>query len=318
MPDLGEDENREPDRVGPKIVTGLAVAGVGIRLGPEAALALGAASPLFESLAERAWEELRPDARQRAARVLSTAAEEVGYDDEQFGELIGSSETSRLQTGLAMDAAQRTTWPPKVYALGRVLAAGLIATDEAEVDIRQQALVAMADLERLHVILLELLVKYEPDWMHDRTVATPHRMPSYVNAFLGSERPDNPKVWSIGRRKWTARQIVAARPQLRPVLTTLLGTLQRHGLATENDSAPEVFEQLGKDLVKQVNRQTRQMQRGEQPRPVTLPETTVQRAGPSWSPTELGETILDYYRLAGEEITDALGPGQPEGSGLPT
>jgi len=150
---------------------------------------------------------------------------EVGYDGEQFGELIGSSETSRLQTGLAMDAAQRTTWPPKVYALGRVLAAGLIATDEAEVDIRQQALVATADLERLHVILLELLVKYEPDWMHDRTVATPHRMPSYVDAFLGSERPDNPKVWSIGRRKWTARQIVAARPQLRPVLTTLLGTL---------------------------------------------------------------------------------------------
>jgi hypothetical protein len=288
--DPGEDEGREPDRVGPKIVAGLAVAAAGIGLGPEAALALGAASPLFESLAERAWEELRPDARQRAARILSTAAEEAGCDDEQFGELIGASETSRLQTGLAMDAAQRTAWPPKVRALGRVLAAGLIASDEAEVDIQQQALVAMADLERLHVILLELLVKYEPDWTHEGIAATLHRVPSYQNLYLGGDRPDNPKMWSIGGRKWTARQICAARPQLRPVLTTLLGTLQRHGLAAENDSAPGVLKQL-----------------------ITLQETTVRNVEPSWSPTELGEKILDYYRLAGEEeITNAPGPWQPE------
>ena len=290
------------------------MAGASIRLGPGAALALGAASPLFESLAERAWEELRPDARQRAVRVLSTAAEEIGCDDEQLGELIGSSEASRLQTGLAMDAAQRTAWPPKVYALGRVLAAGLIATDETEVNVQDQALAAMADLERLHVILLELLVKYEPDWTNDGIVATPHRVPSYQDLFLGGGSPDNPKVWSIGRRKWPDRRIVAVRPQLRPVLTSLLGTLQRHGLAAENDSAPEGLEQLSKDLVQQVNRQAGQMQRGQQARPVTLREPTVRSVGPSWSPTELGETILDYYRLAGEEeITDALGPRQPEG-----
>lgn len=314
MPDLGEDEDREPDLVGPKIVAGLAVAGAGIRLGPEAALALGAVGHLFESLAERAWEELRPDARQRAARVLSTAAEEIGCDDEQFGELMGSSETSRLQTGLAMDAAQRTAWPPKVGALGRVLAAGLIATDEAEVNVQDQALAAMADLERLHVILLELLVKYEPDWMPDRIMATPHRVPSYQHLFFGGDGPDNPKEWSIGRRKWTAHQIVTVRPQLRPVLTTLLGTLQRHGLAAENDSAPKALEQLDKGLVQQVNRQAGQMQRGRQTRPITLRETMVRNVEPSWSPTELGEKVLEYYRLAGEEeITNALGPEEPGG-----
>jgi hypothetical protein len=314
VPDPDEDEDLEPDHVGPKIVAGLAIASAGIRLGPEAALALGAASPLFESLAERTWEELRPDARKRAARVLSTAAEEVGCDDKQLGELIRSSETSKLQTGLAMDAAQRTAWPPKVYALGRVLAAGLIATDEAEVEIQDQALAAMADLERLHLILLELLVKYEPEWRHDHIVARSHLVPSYQNVFLNGDRPDNPKVWSIGRRKWMARQIVAVRPQLRPVLTSLLGTLQRHGLAAENDNAPEGLEQLNKNLVQQVNRQAGQMQRGRQARPVTLREATVRVSGPSWSPTELGETILDYYRLAGEEETaDALDPAQPKG-----
>jgi hypothetical protein len=92
----------------PKIATGLALAAAGIRLGPEAALALGGASPAFESLAQRAWEELRPDARQPAARMVSIAAEEAGCDDEQLGELIDASETSSLQTGLAMEAAQRT------------------------------------------------------------------------------------------------------------------------------------------------------------------------------------------------------------------
>jgi hypothetical protein len=315
VPDPGEDENREPDSVGPKIVAGLAVAGASIRLGPEVALALGAAGPLFESLAERAWGEFRPDARRRAARVLSTAAEEIGCDDEQLGELIGSTETSRLQTGLAMDAAQRTAWPPKVYALGRVLAAGLIASDEDEVNVQDQALAAMADLERLHLILLELLVKYEPDRLEEATgAATPHRLPSYQPLFLGGDRPDNPKLWSAGRRQWADHQIVAARPQLRPVLTSLLGTLQRHGLAAENDSAPEALGQLSSNLVQQVNQQAGQIQRGRQARPVTLREPAVRSVGPSWSPTELGETILGYYRLAGEEgITDAPGLGQPEG-----
>lgn len=260
------------------------------------------------------WGELRSDARQRAARVLSTAAEEIGCDDEQLDKLISSSEASRLQAGLAMDAAQRTAWPPKVYALGKALAAGLIATDMDEVNVQDQALAAMADLERLHVILLELLVKYEPEWTKDGIVAAPHRVPSYQDASLRGGGPDDPKTWSIGRRKWPDFRIAQVRPQLRPVLTSLLGTLQRHGLAAENDSTPDGLGQLGKDFVQQVNRQAAQAQRSRQPRPVTLREPAIRTAGPSWSPTELGETILDYYRLAGEEeITDAPGPGQPEG-----
>jgi hypothetical protein len=196
-----------------------------------------------------------------------------------------------------------------------VLAAGLIAADEDKVNVQDQALAAMADLERLHVILLELLVKYEPDLRTDGVVATPHRVPSYQDVFLGGSRPDNPKVWSIGRRKWPDHRIVAVRPQLHPVLTSLLGTLQRHGLAAENDSsAYEGIAQLSKNLVTQVNQQTGRMQRNRQAKPAILREPTIRVAGPTWSPTELGETILDYYRLAGEEGTTAtLDPGRQEG-----
>jgi hypothetical protein len=196
---------------------------------------------LFESLAERSWGELRPDARRRTAQVLSAAAETAGCDAEELDKLI------------AMAAAERTAWPPKVRALGRALAAGLIASDEAEVDAQQQALVAMADLERLHIVLLELLVRYEADWTYEGIRAVPHRVPSYHPRYLGPEGLDNPPFWTIGRRKWTASAICAARAQLRPVLTTLFGTLERHGLAAQNDTAPEVLKQLSEDLMQQVN-----------------------------------------------------------------
>ena len=316
MPDRGEGEDREPDSVGPKIAASVAVAGAGIRLGPEAALALAAAGPLFESLAERAWQELRPDARQRAAQVLNTAAAEAGCDTEQLGKLIGASEASRLQTGLAMDAAQRTAWPPKVYALGRALAAGLLAADEAEVSVQDQALSAMADLERLHLVLLELLVKYQPRWLEEGAAAEPHVVPSYQDSYLRGPGPGDTnviQVWSVGRRKWTAGQIVEARPQLRPVLATLLGTLQRHGLAVENDNSPKTFNELSKEIVKQVNHQANQARRGAQVTPIKLDTTIGRSARPNWSPTELGEKILEYYRLAGEEETAGeVGPGQPE------
>ncbi len=187
-------------------------------------------------------------------------------------------------------------------------------------DIQQQALAAMTDMERLHVVLLELLVRYEPDRHYDPDakqqylVARPHLVPSYQGTFFG-DGPNNPKVWAIGRRRWTASQIAVVRTQLRPVLTSLLGTLQRHGLAVENDTAPEELKELSKSLVQQVNRQAGQMQRSRTSKPITLREPQVHALESSWSPTELGETILDYYHLAGEErmITDTPGPGQPEG-----
>jgi hypothetical protein len=46
-----------------------------------------------------------------------------------------------------------------VRALGRVLADGLIA-DDKKIDMVQLALTAMADLERPHVMVLDLLTNY--------------------------------------------------------------------------------------------------------------------------------------------------------------
>jgi hypothetical protein len=211
------DQEREPDRVGPKIAAGFAVAGAGVLLGPGPAVLLGAASPLFESLAERAWQELRPDAQRRAAQVLSTAAEAAGCDADELGDLIGSSEQTRLQAGLAMHAAERTAWPPQVRALGRVLAAGLIADGDA-VDVPQFALNAMVDLDRLHVSLLDLLVQYQP------ARAEPGEF-----EYIAVPNPAGPN-------HWTAVEIVGIRPELSPVFNSLMATLVRHAMAWEHGS----------------------------------------------------------------------------------
>jgi hypothetical protein len=259
------------------------VAAAGVRLGPEAAIALGAAGRLFESLAERAWEELRPDARQRAAQMLSAAAEAARCDDKQLGKLIGASETTRLQTALAMSAAERTAWPPKVRALGKVLAAGLIAANDA-VDLPMYALDAMVELDRLHVSLLDLLVRYEPEWASGVGYrAQPHR-----------DLPDHHE-WVVGQRIWTAPVIAAIRPQLQPVLTSVTGSLVRHGLAEQTDRTREALEQLEHDLKEQVNQQAAGASRGPRITPPRLVGPVIRKVERSWSPTELGEQVLGFY-----------------------
>lgn len=118
----------------------------------------------------------------------------------------------RLLTGLAMSAAERTAWPPKVVALGRMLAAGLIAEDAAAVDVQQLAMTAMADVKRPHVVLLDLLVRYEPDAeMGVGWKGVPRRVPSYQSRYVGG---DGQLFWTQGRRVWTAHQICDVRHQL--------------------------------------------------------------------------------------------------------
>ena len=71
----------------------------------------------------------------------------IGGDPAEPERLILASDQSRLQAGIALSAATRTAWPPKVIALGRALAAGLVAADEARILTEPFIMAALADVE---------------------------------------------------------------------------------------------------------------------------------------------------------------------------
>jgi hypothetical protein len=281
-PDESSGDRAEPALA--KAAAGIVGAAAGIRLGPGMALVFGAAGPLFEGLAVKSWQEFWTGAQRRAGEMLETAADEAGLDAEELADRIAGSDQAQLQTAIAMAAAERTTWPPQVKALGKVLAEGLIAEGDA-VDLPQFALEAMADLGRLHVSLLDLLVRYEPGVASDGTSPRPYQP-------TGGD-------WMAGRRSWAERWILEYRPHLQPVLTSVVGSLVRHGLAHQTDRTPEAMEQLGKDFQGQINRQASLAKRTNKPKPPTLRPPVIRRIERSWSPTELGERVLGYYIEAG-------------------
>jgi len=301
--DPDDDEEPEKSRDLPAIVSGAGAALVGWRLGPEAGMLAGAFAYRFEPMVDKALAELRPDTRRRASQMLEAAAEAAGCDADQLDKMIGESDHTRLMTGLAIVAAERAFWPPQVLALGRVLASGLIADGDA-VDVAQYALDAMSEMGRLHVSLLDLLVRCEPDRDAQGYRAVPHRVPSYHPRSI-APAPGAETYWSVGRRTWKSELIPIVRPELAPVLTGLAGTLIRHGLAEQTDRTREAMEQLGKEFQDQINRQTVAASRGQRPAPIGQRPPTVRRIERSWSPTELGEKVLGYYLEAGSDAGPA-------------
>jgi hypothetical protein len=304
--DDGEEYDDVPEEAAPGLaVTALAGATgavVGFAAGgPVGAAVGGGATPFLAIVFQKTVNAIWSDRARRADKMLETAADTAGLAPEQFAERAGETEQTRFLTDKAIQAAADTIWPAGVRAIGRAYAAGLLAQDKPVLDIRLRVLGIMQDLDELHVRLLDLLVRYEPDVRNHEYVAVRQRFPSYVNKFMGGDRPDNPKIWSVGRRKWTTRQISAVMPEIDQVLGSLLGELRESGLVRENDTAPDAAKSLGEDLARQVNRQADRMQRGRQTRPITLQQSAIRAAEPTWSPTKLGEKILGFYAEAGAE-----------------
>jgi hypothetical protein len=270
------DELREP--VLPKVIAGGAVAAASLRLGPEAAVALGMMGYKFEVLAERSWAELQPQAKRRAGKVLEVAAAKLDCDDDHLGKLISKSDETSLMTGVAMLAAERTAWPRHITALGRLLADGLIAEGD-RVDIAQFALGAMSDLSRLDVLLLDLL--------------TPSKI--YRQQFSHAEQ------WLVDASVWEADAIVSERPELATVLHSVAGTLTRHGLAVQIDRTREAMEQLSKELNRQADSGRREPGGLGLAMPRLTNMSTIRFTDRRWGPTELGAVVLDYYLEAAQE-----------------
>lgn len=109
-----------------------------------------------------------------------------------------------------------------------------------------------------------------------------------------------------GHRRWTVDVIAALRPELLPVLPGLMGTLVRHGLAVENNEAARAlknalrgFGRSGEQRAKQLRAGSRLTAAALQPHIPQVPNIVQ-----TWSPTELGERVLGFYRLAADSAED--------------
>ena len=88
----------------------------------------------------------------------------------------------------------------------------------------------------------------------------------------------------------------SAVPPLEPVLGSLIGALERHGLIEQNDSTAEALTKFSEAFERGGNPNQR-------PPKISSFQAKEIASPPSWSPTTLGEHVLGYYDLAAEAMT---------------
>jgi hypothetical protein len=302
MPDSGQGKRKDKYQRTAAVAAGAAL---GLPLGPAGAVVGAAAGVLLEPLAAKIWDEVTGDARHRGGEALAYAKTATSLNDEEFERVISDSERSRLLTGTMLSAASRTVWDGKLRTLGQSLASGVLATDEAAIDTEQMILAAIADMEAPHLSLLDLLVSYTSIRRMGQQAPEKVKVPEYSHA-IGLQFSGAPK-WAVRNREWTVEQINFSRPSLTAVLSSLLGTLQRHGLAGLDINTDKSIEKFSKELERETNRAIGPRRGSNAKGGLTQAPriTRVPSEQPTWSPTELGEQVWLRFHDAGAAVPDA-------------
>jgi len=306
--DTGEAEERRKRRQRATAAFSGALLGA-IVAGP-LGVAIGAGlGVILEPLVEGVWAELADAVKRRHLKTLESAVE-AGIPPEDLGERINASERTQLLTGLALYAAGRTAWEDKLRTLGRSLASGLLAQDDAKIDVEQLIIAAIADIEAPQLAMLELLVRWAPGRLAGGPpIEGPLDVPDY------SRNRSDDGSWQVRDRKWSSRLIAFARPNLAPVAPSLLGTLQRHGLVVQNDNTAEAIERYARAFEDRFGAQIGQQGRAGATRlsgPPRVPNPAGLVPEPTWSPTELGEQVYLRFRDAGTALDNVWSSGPAE------
>jgi hypothetical protein len=269
--------------------------------------------------AEVAWAKIRAEwQRDQEDNVMAlgiVTAAEGGWTNEELQERAGRSQATRLLTSIAVETAAKTAWPPKVIAIGRVLAHGLSA-EEDEIDVAQYTLAAMAEMERIHVELLKLLVNFRP---YLRVTAdgeyTVEAVPFPIERRVENALHGGELEWDIGLRRWAEIDILIARPKLQPVLVGITGTLDRFGLVSSSDQMPEMLRKVAQQWDELQRLEAAAASRSGRDR--SIPKRPVKRHMERiWSPTELGEQVLGFYvEAAAEADAEHEASTDPAGNG---
>lgn len=251
---------------------------IGTAVGPIGAFVGAAVGPLLEPIMARVWDELVPDSRMAAQQVLVQGSTHGGVTPDAFAEQIRKDESRRLLGGIAFSAGSRTRNAEKIRALGRALADGVLADDDAKIDQMRLILGALDDIEAPHIVVLNYLVNYAPGtdpWSGKATA------PSRID---GDER-EAVRQGRQPRHSWRVSQLDAARPGFSGSVISLLGTLQRHGLAVAEQNIKKVLDDYQRDA-----------REAAQPRVTSSrpPEFRTQNLELHWTATDLAERVLAY------------------------
>ena len=255
-----------------------------------------------------AWAELSESARRRQTDVFFWAIRE-GIPVDEMAKRISASEQTQLLTGFALNAATRTAWEDKLRTLGRSLASGLLAKDNATIDTEQMIIAAIADIEGPQLAMLELLVAWRPGRDYGEPLI-------YGPLDLPRDSHDRPweDSWYVAGREWPHELIAHVRPNLGPLAPSLLGTLQRHGLVVQNDKTGEAIEKYAKAFEKKIADYERLRLNGSHrySRTPSILDPAKLAPEPTWSPTELGEQVFLRFRDAGTRLNDVWSSGPAE------
>ena len=309
MAERDDDERRDEN-----VEAAAAAAGalIGSIAGPGGSVAGAWLGPKLKRWVTGIWAELSESARQRQTDVLFWAIRE-GVPVDEMEARIKASEKTELLAGLALDAAWQTAWEDKVRTLGGSLAAGLLAADDATIDTEQMIIAAIADIEAPQLAMLDLLVAWRPGRnTAEPLISGPLDLPedSHDRPFDGN--------WDVAWREWSRELIALARPSVAPIAPSLLGTLQRHGLAVQNANTDETVERLQRAVESAFSQMYEYVRAGGgySTRGAARLNTHDVAQEPTWSPTELGEQVFLRFRDAGTDLDDVWTAG-PDGVTAP-
>jgi hypothetical protein len=142
--------------------------------------------------------------RRRATEALDEASRESGHTVDDLLTFAGQDDRRSELAFRALTAASQATLDEKVRALGRALATGVLAADDAIVDRETYVVDALSALQPPHVRVLEILEK-------------------------PPIRQENGRIYRSVDLAWTPANVESRYPQAKSVIGALFATLSAIG-----------------------------------------------------------------------------------------
>jgi hypothetical protein len=252
------------------------------------------------------------DRRQQAADALDAAfrcARQKGVGRKDFVDRAVSDALRRQLTGAALGAAAEATTQYKIRVLGERLATGVLANDDATIDVERLLINAIAALEPAHIRILHLVSQRKrPD---------PKRTARSVWQLLQLRKHpteyDEEQVLGHSN-EWTYEGLKAELPELKAGFRPLFNTLVAHSLIMSVPLTPgalvgtisnvqpiirSAFTYRGDEFLSSRTSRFGDIFRAILQAADTISEPMDKR--PRWRLTDFGERCLDLLMDRGQE-----------------